>query len=46
VRDPRLNHRAALTSGVLADECGEVLRAFFRERRGLDRSSAPDQSSG
>ena len=34
VRDPRLNHRAELTSGVLADECGEVLRAFFRERRG------------
>jgi tRNA(adenine34) deaminase len=45
VRDPRLNHRAALTPGVLADECGEVLRAFFRERRGPG-SSAPDQSSG
>ena len=46
VRDQRLNHRAALTPGVLADECGEVLRAFFRERRGADRSSAPGQSSG
>ena len=46
VRDPRLNHRAAVTPGVLADECGEVLRAFFRERRGCDRSSAPGQSSG
>ena len=34
VRDPRLNHRVALTPGVLADECGEVLRSFFRERRG------------
>jgi len=33
VRDPRLNHRAEVTSGVLADECGEVLREFFRERR-------------
>jgi tRNA(adenine34) deaminase len=44
VRDPRLNHRVALTAGVLADECGEVLRAFFRERRGPDRPS--DQSSG
>jgi tRNA(adenine34) deaminase len=33
VRDPRLNHTVELTSGVLADECGEVLRAFFRERR-------------
>jgi tRNA(adenine34) deaminase len=46
VRDPRLNHRAALTPGVLADECGEVLRGFFRERRGPGRSSASDQSSG
>jgi len=33
VRDPRLNHQVAVTSGVLADECGEVLREFFRARR-------------
>ena len=33
VRDPRLNHRLEVTGGVLAEECGEVLRAFFRERR-------------
>ena len=33
VRDERLNHRAAVTGGVLAEECGELLRAFFRERR-------------
>ena len=33
VRDPRLNHRAAVTGGVLAGESGELLRAFFRERR-------------
>jgi tRNA(adenine34) deaminase len=33
VRDPRLNHRAEVTSGVLAEECGEVLREFFRSRR-------------
>ena len=46
VCDPRLNHRAALTPGVLADECGEVLRAFFRERRGPERSPASDQFSG
>ena len=32
--DPRLNHRAEVTAGVLADECGELLRAFFRDRRG------------
>jgi len=31
--DPRLNHRPEVVSGVLADECGEVLRAFFHDRR-------------
>ena len=29
----RLNHRAELTAGVLAEECGELLREFFRQRR-------------
>jgi tRNA(adenine34) deaminase len=29
----KLNHRAAITSGVLEQECGELLRDFFRERR-------------
>lgn len=33
VRDPRLNHRPAVTAGVLADECGAVLDRFFAERR-------------
>jgi tRNA(adenine34) deaminase len=33
VQEERLNHRTELTSGVLADECGDVLRAFFRDRR-------------
>ena len=33
VRDPRLNHRADVAEGVLAEACGEVLRAFFRDRR-------------
>ena len=36
VRDDRLNHRVELTSGVLAQECGEVLREFFRARRGVE----------
>jgi tRNA(adenine34) deaminase len=34
VADPRLNHRLPVTRGILAAECGEVLRAFFRSRRG------------
>ena len=31
--DARLNHQVEVRSGVLAEECGGVLRAFFRERR-------------
>jgi len=31
---PGLNHRVASAGGVLADECGEILQAFFRARRG------------
>jgi len=33
VQDPRLNHRAELVTGVHADASGELLRAFFRDRR-------------
>lgn len=33
VQDPRLNHRVELTKGVLEEEAGEILRAFFRARR-------------
>lgn len=31
--DERLNHRIPVTKGILAEECGEVLRDFFRARR-------------
>jgi tRNA(adenine34) deaminase len=31
--DPRLNHAFEVTSGVLADEAADQLRAFFRARR-------------
>jgi tRNA(adenine34) deaminase len=37
VRDPRLNHRVEVLSGVRAEECGALLRDFFA---GL-RSAAP-----
>ena len=33
VRDDRLNHEVDVTVGVLAEECGEILRAFFAQRR-------------
>jgi tRNA(adenine34) deaminase len=31
--DPRLNHRAVVIPGVLADECSALLKKFFRPRR-------------
>jgi tRNA(adenine34) deaminase len=33
VRDRRLNHRPEVVGGVLADECGAVLRDFFAAAR-------------
>jgi tRNA(adenine34) deaminase len=33
VRDRRLNHRPEVIGGVLADECGALLRDFFAARR-------------
>jgi len=31
--DPRLNHRVEALGGVLADECGALLREFFETKR-------------
>jgi tRNA(adenine34) deaminase len=31
--EPRLNHRPQVQSGLLALECGDMLRAFFASRR-------------
>src|SRR5438034_11548394 len=33
LRLPQLNHRAEVAGGLLADECGELLREFFASRR-------------
>jgi tRNA(adenine34) deaminase len=33
LRHPRLNHRAEVVGGVLAEECSGLLRRFFSERR-------------
>ncbi len=33
VQDPRLMHQCELTSGVLGEECAEVIQAFFEEKR-------------
>ncbi len=34
IHEKRLNHRVEVTPGVLADECGELLREFFQAKRG------------
>ena len=48
VGEQRLNHRVSVTREVLADECGELLREFFRERRkaALRRAGAGDEPPG
>jgi len=33
LRHPRLNHRIEVVGGVLEEECGELLKNFFRARR-------------
>ena len=33
VREPKLNHKLEVTSGVMAEQCSEKLSAFFRRRR-------------
>ena len=31
--EPKLNHHTEVLNGVMADECGAVLTAFFKQRR-------------
>jgi len=31
--DPRLNHRVDISGGVMAKDCGDLLRTFFAKRR-------------
>jgi tRNA(adenine34) deaminase len=37
---PQLNHRVEVQGGVLAGRCGDVLQAFFRQRR-IERKAVP-----
>jgi tRNA(adenine34) deaminase len=39
--DERFNHRVSITSGVLADQCGQVLRDFFVARRSSVKPPKP-----
>lgn len=36
--EARLNHHASVISGILADNCGELLTRFFRERRAKQKN--------
>jgi tRNA(adenine34) deaminase len=38
--EPRLNHHATVTGGVLAEACGRMLLQFFAERRELKRGGS------
>ena len=33
IHEPRLNHRVRVDNGVLAEECGDLLRQFFQKKR-------------
>lgn len=41
---PQLNHRVEILAGVLEDECGQILRDFFRLRRAENRESRQNRS--
>ncbi len=35
---PTCHHRPKVTNGILSNECGQILRNFFKEKRSLRRS--------
>jgi tRNA(adenine34) deaminase len=45
-RDPRLNHRALVTGGLLAAESSFLLRSFFDALRQSERDPTPGLGSG
>ena len=42
---PRLNHEPEVVSGVLADECSQIMKDFFKERRQARRSTQVAEGS-
>ncbi len=44
-RDNRFNHELKVVEGVLANEAGEMLRGFFRARRGADARTTSEGSA-
>lgn len=39
--EPRFNHRLEVVAGVLAEDCGRVLKQFFAARRGTVKPPKP-----
>ena len=39
LREPRFNHQVAVASGVLEEECKEIIQRFFRELREKKKGS-------
>jgi len=37
LEDPRLNHRAEIVAGVLAEPCAQILSRFFQQQRRLGK---------
>ena len=46
LNDPRFNHECDVTEGVLGDECGEILTAFFRAIRERKKKGTKAQAPG
>ncbi|MGI8432802.1 MAG: tRNA adenosine(34) deaminase TadA [Chthoniobacterales bacterium] len=43
LQNPSLNHQCDITSGVLREECAQLLQNFFREKRARE-AAAPSRS--
>jgi tRNA(adenine34) deaminase len=41
---PGLNHRFAVTGGVLEDECRDIIQQFFREKRRAERGGVLEEA--
>lgn len=43
VEDPRLNHRVAVETGCMQEECADLLKRFFRELRRRGNDNKPEE---
>ena len=43
--DARLNHRVEMIAGVMAEECGQLLKDFFQQRRRVNKEARQTRSA-